>query len=156
MFFEVREFWLPKDVRRPEEYEDAFAADPLRYTLARNLPETRDMNFTWEGFLARNNNELGNNFGNFINRVLTFCHKYFDGRVPEWSEAAMTDLDRRFMAACIRLSRRHLGQTGTNPSVGTLIVTSGDHGPEIVGRGEAAGDVPLENLEALFDQVIKH
>lgn len=80
--------WLP-------EYLDAFQPDPLRYTLARNLPETRDMNFTWEGFQARNNNELGNNFGNLINRVLTFIHKYFDGRVPQWSVAALTDLDRQ-------------------------------------------------------------
>jgi len=83
--------WLP-------DYLEKFAADPLRYTLARNLPETRDMNFTWEGFLARNNNELGNNFGNLINRVFTFIHKYFDGQVPEWSEAAMTDLDRAALA----------------------------------------------------------
>jgi methionyl-tRNA synthetase len=79
--------WLP-------DYLSKYPPDPLRYTLARNLPETRDMNFTWEGFLARNNNELGNNFGNFINRVLTFCHKYFDGCVPDWSDARMTDLDR--------------------------------------------------------------
>ncbi len=79
--------WLP-------EYLAKFSADPLRYTLARNLPETRDMNFTWEGFQARNNNELGNNFGNLINRVFTFIHKYFDGKVPAWSEADLTDLDR--------------------------------------------------------------
>ncbi len=79
--------WLP-------EYLEKFSADPLRYTLARNSPETRDMNFTWEGFLARNNNELGNNFGNLINRVFTFIHKYFEGQVPEWSEEMMTDLDR--------------------------------------------------------------
>jgi methionyl-tRNA synthetase len=79
--------WLP-------EYLERFAADPLRYTLARNLPETRDMNFTWEGFRARNDNELGNNFGNFINRVLTFCHKYFEGEVPAWNEEALTELDR--------------------------------------------------------------
>ena len=78
--------WLP-------EYLEKFSADPLRYTLARNLPETRDMNFTWEIFLARNNNELGNNFGNLINRVFSFTHKYFDGVVPEWSEEMMTDLD---------------------------------------------------------------
>ena len=83
--------WLP-------EYLAKFPPDPLRYTLARNLPETRDMNFTWEGFRARNNNELGNNFGNFINRVLTFCHKYFDGQVPPWSHEALTELDRRALA----------------------------------------------------------
>lgn len=79
--------WLP-------DYLDKFDPDPLRYTLARNLPETRDMNFTWEGFQARNNNELGNNFGNLINRIFTFIHKYFDGVVPQWSEADLTDLDR--------------------------------------------------------------
>ena len=83
--------WLP-------EYLEKFQADPLRYTLARNAPETRDMNFTWEGFQARNNNELGNNFGNLINRVFTFIHKYFDGKVPEWSEEMMTDLDRQAVA----------------------------------------------------------
>ncbi len=83
--------WLP-------EYLEKFEADPLRYTLARNLPETRDMNFTWEGFQARNNNELGNNFGNLINRVFTFIHKYFDGQVPEWSEENLTDLDRDALA----------------------------------------------------------
>ena len=41
-----------------------------------------------------NNNELGNNFGNLINRVISFTHKYFDGVVPEWPDEAMTDLDR--------------------------------------------------------------
>ncbi len=80
--------WLP-------EYLDRFSPDPLRYTLARNLPETRDMNFTWEGFQARNNNELGNNFGNLINRIFTFIHKYFDGVLPQWTPDLMTDLDRQ-------------------------------------------------------------
>lgn len=83
--------WLP-------EYLEKFKADPLRYTLARNAPETRDMNFTWEGFQARNNSELGNNFGNLIHRGLTFIHKYFDGHVPEWSENRMTDLDKKALA----------------------------------------------------------
>lgn len=50
----------------------------------------------------------------------------------------VTDLDRRFMAACIRYSRRHLGLTGTNPSVGTLIVADEGGGPVIVGRGVTA------------------
>jgi methionyl-tRNA synthetase len=79
--------WLP-------DYLSRLPADPMRYALARNLPETRDMNFTWDGFLARNNNELGNNFGNLINRVLTFCHRYFEGEVPTWSEDGLTDRDR--------------------------------------------------------------
>ncbi len=80
--------WLP-------EYLETFEPDPLRYVMARNLPETRDMNFTWEGFLARNDNELGNNFGNLINRVFTFVHKYFDGLVPEWTDEAMEPMDRK-------------------------------------------------------------
>jgi len=92
--------WLP-------DYLTKFPPDPLRYTLARNLPETRDMNFTWEGFQARNNNELGNNFGNFINRVLTFCHKYFAGEVPPWSPDGMTDLDRTALAKVESLVQRY-------------------------------------------------
>ena len=83
--------WLP-------EFLEKFQADTLRYTLARNAPETRDMNFTWENFQARNNGELGNNFGNLINRGLTFIHKFFDGQVPAWSEDGMTDLDRKALA----------------------------------------------------------
>ena len=75
-----------------------FQPDPLRYTLARNLPETRDMNFTWEGFLARNDNELGNNFGNLINRVLTFIHKYFEGRCRRGSVAATRRWTARALA----------------------------------------------------------
>ena len=54
--------WLP-------EYLEKFQADPLRYTLARSAPETRDANFTWEGFRAHNDKELGANFGNLINRA---------------------------------------------------------------------------------------
>lgn len=51
---------------------------------------------------------------------------------------SLTEIDRRFMAACIRYSRRHLGRTGTNPSVGTLIVADEGNGPVIVGRGVTA------------------
>ena len=94
--------WLP-------EYLDVFQPDSLRYTMARNLPETRDMNFTWEDFLARNDNELGNNFGNLINRVLTFVHKYFDGVVPAWSEDTMEDIDRAVLAEVAELRDRWTG-----------------------------------------------
>ena len=59
-----------------------FPADPLRYTLAANLPETRDTDFYWKEFQARNNNELADMFGNLINRTFTFVHKHFDGKVP--------------------------------------------------------------------------
>jgi len=94
--------WLP-------EYLEKFQPDPLRYAMARNLPETRDMNFTWEGFLARNDNELGNNFGNLINRVLTFIHKYFDGVVPAWSEEQMEDMDRAVLAEVSELREKWVG-----------------------------------------------
>jgi len=56
--------------------------DVLRYALTANAPETKDNNFTWKDFQARNNNELVAIFGNFINRVLVLTHKYYDGQVP--------------------------------------------------------------------------
>ena len=59
-----------------------FDTDPLRYTLAANLPETRDTDFYWKEFQARNNNELANILGNFVNRTLTFIHKNFEGKIP--------------------------------------------------------------------------
>ncbi len=59
-----------------------FPPDPLRYTLAANLPETRDTDFYWKEFQLRNNSELADILGNFINRTFTFVHKHFDGKVP--------------------------------------------------------------------------
>ena len=56
--------------------------DILRYVLCVNAPETKDNDFTWKDFQARNNNELVAIFGNFINRVFVLCHKYWDGKVP--------------------------------------------------------------------------
>ena len=66
-----------------KEFLELFPADPLRYTLAANLPETRDTDFYWKEFQARNNNELADILGNFINRTFTFVHKNFDGKVPK-------------------------------------------------------------------------
>ena len=56
--------------------------DSLRYTLTVNAPETKDNDFTWKDFQARNNNELVAILGNFINRVLVLTHKYYNGVVP--------------------------------------------------------------------------
>ncbi|HRP02708.1 MAG TPA: methionine--tRNA ligase [Candidatus Kapabacteria bacterium] len=56
--------------------------DSLRYTLAMNFPETKDSDFTWKDFQARNNNELASIVGNFINRTIQFLYKNFDGKVP--------------------------------------------------------------------------
>jgi methionyl-tRNA synthetase len=68
-----------------------FPADPLRYTLAANLPETRDTDFMWNEFQARNNNELADILGNFINRTFTFVHKHFEGKVPAKHELLSID-----------------------------------------------------------------
>jgi methionyl-tRNA synthetase len=54
----------------------------LRYVLTATAPETKDNDFTWKDFQARNNNELVAVFGNFINRVVVLTHKYFEGKVP--------------------------------------------------------------------------
>lgn len=56
--------------------------DTLRYVLTANAPETKDNDFTWKDFQARNNNELVAILGNFVNRALVLTHKYFEGKVP--------------------------------------------------------------------------
>jgi methionyl-tRNA synthetase len=67
------------------EYLDEFRdkQDVLRYVLCAAAPETKDNDFTWKDFQARNNNELVAILGNFVNRSLVLTHKYFEGRVPE-------------------------------------------------------------------------
>ncbi|MEP2056349.1 MAG: methionine--tRNA ligase [Maribacter litoralis] len=65
--------------------------DSLRYTLTANAPETKDNDFTWKDFQARNNNELVAIFGNFINRVVVLTNKYYDGKVP--AAGSLTDVD---------------------------------------------------------------
>jgi len=64
------------------EYLEKFEPDSLRYTLASIMPESKDADFSWKDFQARHNNELADILGNFINRTLTFVHKYFDGKTP--------------------------------------------------------------------------
>ncbi|WP_159799843.1 methionine--tRNA ligase [Flavobacterium sp. MK4S-17] len=65
--------------------------DVLRYALTSNAPETKDNDFTWKDFQARNNNELVAIFGNFINRVVVLTNKYYEGEVPQPSEFAAID-----------------------------------------------------------------
>lgn len=65
--------------------------DVLRYVLTANAPETKDNDFTWKDFQARNNNELVAVFGNFINRVVVLTHKYYDGIVPSPNEFSEID-----------------------------------------------------------------
>ena len=70
--------------------------DVLRYVLTANAPETKDNDFTWADFQARNNNELVAVLGNFVNRALVLTHKYFDGRVP--ADGEPQDVDRQLAA----------------------------------------------------------
>lgn len=82
------------------EYLEEFPGqqDVLRYALTSNAPETKDNDFTWKDFQARNNNELVAIFGNFINRVVVLTNKYYDGVIPspndltEADEAALAEL----------------------------------------------------------------
>ncbi|SEP79856.1 methionyl-tRNA synthetase [Hyunsoonleella jejuensis] len=84
--------WLP-------EYLEEFPGqqDVLRYALNANAPETKDNDFTWKDFQARNNNELVAIFGNFINRVVVLTNKYYDGIVPQPSE--FNKVDEEILAA---------------------------------------------------------
>ena len=77
------------------EYLDDFPGKQavLRYVLTANAPETKDNDFTWADFQARNNNELVAIYGNFINRALVLTGKYFDGKVPTQGE--LSDYDRQ-------------------------------------------------------------
>jgi methionyl-tRNA synthetase len=69
--------------------------DVLRYVLTANAPETKDNDFTWKDYQARNNNELVAVFGNFVNRAVVLTHKNFEGKVPALGE--LTDLDKEVL-----------------------------------------------------------
>lgn len=70
--------------------------DVLRYALTANAPETKDNDFTWKDFQARNNNELAAIYGNFINRVVVLTHIYYNGIVPQPN--AFTEVDEQVLA----------------------------------------------------------
>ena len=70
--------------------------DVLRYVLTANAPETKDNDFSWKDFQARNNSELVAIFGNFVNRAVVLTHKYFGGKVPAAGE--LLDVDRETLA----------------------------------------------------------
>ncbi|MDO4726473.1 MAG: methionine--tRNA ligase [Porphyromonadaceae bacterium] len=80
------------------EYLEEFPEkqDVLRYVLTANAPETKDNDFTWKDFQARNNSELVAIYGNFINRTLVLTQKYFDGKVPQRYD--MEDIDKNVLA----------------------------------------------------------
>ncbi|MEY2739854.1 MAG: Methionine--tRNA ligase, partial [Bacteroidota bacterium] len=78
--------WLHEYLQDFPEKQDA-----LRYALTANAPETKDNDFTWKDFQARNNNELAAIFGNFINRVVVLTNKYYDGIIPTPNEFSEVD-----------------------------------------------------------------
>ena len=84
--------WLPEYL---EEFPNQ--QDVLRYALTANAPETKDNDFTWADFQAKNNNELVAIFGNFINRVVVLTDKYYNGIVP--SPSNFTQVDEEVLAA---------------------------------------------------------
>ncbi|HID25425.1 MAG TPA: methionine--tRNA ligase, partial [Thermoplasmata archaeon] len=75
--------WIPDVIKR-------FDVDAIRYYLSTNMPENRDSNWTWEDFVAKNNNELLGVYGNLVHRILTFTWKNF-GRIPEQDELDFDD-----------------------------------------------------------------
>ena len=81
-----------------EDYLAQFDPDPLRYYLTAVAPETQRTAFDVDDFLARNNTELLAALGNFVNRTMTFVHRYFDGRMPP--AGRRDDVDRAQLAAC--------------------------------------------------------
>jgi len=74
-----------------KDYLELFPPDALRYTLGVNLPETHDTDFYWKDFQARNNNELADILGNFVNRTLAFAGRYFENQVPNRSDLCSLD-----------------------------------------------------------------
>ena len=83
--------WLPDLLER-------YQADAVRFYVARTFPERQDSDFSWEGFLARVNNELLAAWGNLVNRMLGFAWKRFDGAVPDCGE--LPESDRAIIARC--------------------------------------------------------
>jgi methionyl-tRNA synthetase len=76
--------WVP-------DYLSRYDPDPLRYYLAAIMPEASDADFTWSGFVQRNNDELVATWGNLVNRVLTFAYRNFDRCVPEPGPLTVAD-----------------------------------------------------------------
>lgn len=73
--------------------------DALRYYLTVNMPENKDSDWDWDEFVARNNNELVATWGNLANRVLSFCYKNWDGRVPDVDVSTLRGTDLDLLAA---------------------------------------------------------
>jgi len=80
----------------PERFFSRYSSDVIRYVIAATMPETQDSEFRWKDFQTRNNSELADTLGNFVNRVLTFVVKNFDAKVP--NAAGLIERDREMLA----------------------------------------------------------
>ncbi len=87
-----------------EDYLKDYDPDPLRYYLTAIAPEQQRSAFEFDDFIARNNGELLAALGNFVNRTMTFAHKYFDGQVPPAGNREQIDLDQ--IQACKDVAKR--------------------------------------------------
>lgn len=79
-----------------DEFLEKYPADSLRYSLAINMPETRDAEFSWEEFQAKHNNELADILGNFINRTFTFIRNYYENKLPHRKQ--LDELDNELIS----------------------------------------------------------
>lgn len=86
---------------------ERYDPDPLRYYLTVTMPETRDSDWTWEGFVDRNNGELVANWGNLVNRVLNMTRRYFDGQVAD--PGPLDERDQALLSA-VDLGFEEIGQ----------------------------------------------
>lgn len=84
------------------EYLEKFPSDSLRYYMAANAPENKDSDFSWKNFQTHHNSELANTLGNFVNRAITFTHKFFDGKLP--AQAEHDELDELLLSKLSTIS----------------------------------------------------
>ena len=96
--------WLP-------DYLERYDPDPLRYTIAANMPETSDSDFSWREYVRCNNDELVATYGNLVHRVLTMIARNFEGKVPR--PGPLDDLG----AGLLEQARRHFDETGARLEV---------------------------------------
>lgn len=86
--------WVIEQHQYLEDFKDfPNKEDALRYALIRTLPENKDGDFKWDEFVALHDNELVANLGNFINRVVSLTHKYYDGKVPQPDETTLKGVE---------------------------------------------------------------
>jgi len=81
----------------PERFFSRYGSDVIRYVIAATMPETQDSEFRWKDFQTRNNSELADTLGNFVNRVLTFVVKNFDAKIPDGA-ANLIERDSKMLA----------------------------------------------------------